>query len=165
MRISDWSSDVCSSDLDRSVTRPRPHTGEARGEAGVVLPALRGHALDGGLRILPGNTARRQLVRQFLARVFAPDQQPQRALRGAGLGPATLAPAFIGRRAGAVLRHALAIPGRHAPVRPPRPRTPASPPPPAAASRARPPPSWPPPPGCARGTCGASPFPCPLVPP
>src|SRR3546814_18562750 len=72
----------------RSVTRPRPHTGEARGEAGVVLPALRGHALDGGLRILPGNTARRQLVRQFLARVFAPDQQPQRALRGAGLGPA-----------------------------------------------------------------------------
>src|SRR3546814_198004 len=75
---------------DRSVTRPRPHTGEARGEAGVVLPALRGHALDGGLRILPGDTARRQLVRQFLARVFAPDQQPQRALRGAGLGPATL---------------------------------------------------------------------------
>src|SRR3546814_1572730 len=99
MRISDWSSDVCSSDLqfcanpDRSVTRPRPHTGEARGEAGVVLPALRGHALNGGLRILPGDTARRQLVRQFLARVFAPDQQPQRALRGAGLGPATLAPA------------------------------------------------------------------------
>src|SRR3546814_20207605 len=106
MRISDWSSDVCSSDLnpDRSVTRPRPHTGEARGEAGVVLPALRGHALDGGLRILPGDTARRQLVRQFLARMLAPDQQPQRTLRGAGLEPATLAPAFIGRRAGAVLR-------------------------------------------------------------
>src|SRR3546814_14857396 len=55
---------------DRSVTRPRPHTGEARGEAGVVLPALRGHALDGGLRILPGNTPPRQLVRQSLVRVY-----------------------------------------------------------------------------------------------
>src|SRR3546814_11692212 len=100
------------------------------------------------LRILPGDTARRQLVRQFLARMLAPDQQPQRTLRGAGLEPATLAPAFIGRRAGAVLRHAMATHGRPAPVRPPRPPRPASPPPPAPASPARPPRSRQPPPDC-----------------
>src|SRR3546814_11933576 len=34
---------------DRSVTRPRPHTGEARGQAGLVLPALPRHAPPGRL--------------------------------------------------------------------------------------------------------------------
>src|SRR5690606_12648005 len=102
-------------DPDRSVTRPGPHAGEACGEAGVVLPALRGHAFDGGLRVLPGDTARRQFIRQLLARMLASHQQPERTLRGAGLGPATLAPACIDRSAGALLRRAVATHGRYAP--------------------------------------------------
>src|SRR3546814_18170841 len=61
---------------DRSVTRPRPHTGEARGEAGVVLPALRGPALAGAPRIPPGNTARPPLVIPFLPPFVAPAHHP-----------------------------------------------------------------------------------------
>src|SRR3546814_17710525 len=89
------------------------------------------------LRILPGDTASRQLVRQFLARMLAPDQQPQRTLRGAGLEPATLAPAFLGLGARDVRRPAFATHGTPAPVRPPPPLRTAYPPPPPPASHSR----------------------------
>src|SRR5690606_24263822 len=68
------------------------------GEAGIVLPALRGHALDRGFRVFPCNAAHRQLGRQLLARMFAPHQQAQRTLGRGGLRPASPAPVFISRR-------------------------------------------------------------------
>src|SRR5690606_33296994 len=73
-------------DPQRPIAAAGPAARQADGEAGVVLPALLAHQVNrpGGLRLL--HAAGGELALKFAARVFAPHQQAQRPLGGAGFG-------------------------------------------------------------------------------
>src|SRR5690606_22653124 len=95
----------------RAIAGTRAPACNAGSEAGVVLPAFGGHALDRGLRLFPADATSRQLVRQLLARMFAAHEKPQRTLRRGWLGPASLARPPFGGCVGC--RRTLAFHGRH----------------------------------------------------
>src|SRR5690606_11390113 len=98
-----------------AVSGRRPRARQAGGEAGVVLPTLGGHPLDGCLGLVPGDAAYRQFVGQVLARMLASHQQAQRPLGRRRLRPAPATASLAGRCARDP-RATVAIRGRHLPA-------------------------------------------------